>query len=49
MNVKRIIPDDCAGPYALHQIIFCDELTACLGQGLDDLECALPKDYGCAI
>jgi hypothetical protein len=30
-------------------MIFCDELAARLGQGLDDLECALPKDYGCAI
>jgi hypothetical protein len=49
VNVKRIIPDDGARPYPLHQIIFCNELTASLGQGLDDLECALPKDYGCAI
>ena len=48
MNVKRIVPDDGARPYALHQIIFCDEFTARLGQDLDDLECALPEDDRCA-
>jgi hypothetical protein len=45
VNVKRIFPDDGARPYAPHQIVFCDELTASLGQGLDDLECAVPEDH----
>ncbi len=45
MNVKSVVPNDGTRPYALHQIIFCDELTACLGQGLDDLEGALPEDH----
>jgi len=49
VNVKCVVSDDYAGPYLLHQIIFCDELTPCLSQGLDDLECSLPKDYGCAL
>jgi hypothetical protein len=48
VNVQRIVPDDCARPYPLHQIIFCDELTARLRQDLDDLECAVPEDYRCA-
>jgi hypothetical protein len=49
VHVKRIVPDDSARPYALHQSIFCDELTVCLSQDLDDLECAVPEDHGYAV
>jgi hypothetical protein len=48
VNVKRIFSDDGARPDTPHQIIFCDELTTREGQGLDDLECALPEDDRCA-
>ena len=46
VNVKGIFPDDGARPDALHQIIFCDELTSRLGQDFDDLERAVAEGYG---
>jgi hypothetical protein len=49
VNVKRILSDDCAGPNAPHEIVFCNQFTACLSQGLDDFEGALSKHYGCAV
>ena len=46
MNLQRVFHDDRAGPDAVHQFVFGDELAGRSGENLDDLESAPANRHG---
>ena len=46
MDLESVFPDDRAGPDAIHQFVFGDEIAGRVDQDLDNLERATPDGDG---